>query len=231
MGAVMIGAAPSSRARRLPKELTHIGLHHGEAVWAMSHLGFQGAASDSTFYEYIKSLRKLGIPFGRIGLGRRGLANYTYYHLMELALALTARVYYFVPDTVLAEIIRHRRVLYRYYRRAYLERQSGIGSPVRFSAPHHAPIIARGVFLDLQIDFSGGVLSRFGPPALLSPDQALSSFVEHDLATRSLLPINLSVLAERLVATAWQAPAIRKGPRAANKGNGLPSHSRLETVL
>ena len=228
MGAATTGAGSSNRARRLPKELMQIRLHHGEAVWVMSHLGFQGAVSDSTFYEYIKSLRKFGIPFGRIGLGRRGLANYSYYHLMELALVLTARVYYFVPDAVLAEIIRHRRLLYRCYRRAYLERESGIGAAVRFSAPHHAPIIARGAFLDLQIDFSGGILSRFGPPILLSPDQALTSFVQHDVATRSLLPINLSLLAERLVATASQAPVIRKGPRPANKEHDVPSRSRLE---
>lgn len=230
MGAAMIGAGSSSRARRLPKELTRIRLHHGKAVWVMSHLGFQGAVSDSTFYEYIKSLRKFGIPFGRIGLGRRGLANYSYYHLIELALVLTTRVYYFVPDTVLAEIIGHRRLLYRCYRRAYLDRESGIGAPIRFSAPHHALIIARGAFLDLKIDFSGGVLSRFGPPTLLSPNQALAAFVEHDIATRSLLPINLSLLAERLVATAARAPVIRKGPRTANKEHNVPSRSRLEAV-
>ena len=149
---------------------------------------------------------------------------------MELALVLTARVYYFVPDTVLAEIIRHRRILYRYYRRAYLDRHSGLGAPIRFSAPHHAPIIARGAFLDLQIDFSGGVLTRFGPPMLLSPYQALASFVEHDVASRSLLPINLSLLAERLVATVSQAPAIRTGPRAAKKEPNAPSSSRLDAV-
>ncbi len=212
------------------KELTQIKLHHGEAVWVMAHLGFQGAASDSTFYEYIKSLRKFGIPFRKIGLGRRGLANYSYCHLMELALVLTARVYYFVPDTVLSEIIRHRRILYRYYRRAYLDRRSGIGAPIRFSAPHHPPIAARGVFLDLQIDFSGGVLTRFGPPILLSPYQALAAFVEKDIATRSLLPINLSLLAERLIATTMRAPVIRKGPRPTNKNNEAASRSRLEAV-
>jgi hypothetical protein len=60
--------------------LPPIKLHHGEAVWVLARLGFQGKANKSTFYEYIKSLRKLGTPFepGRIGFGRRGLANYSY---------------------------------------------------------------------------------------------------------------------------------------------------------
>jgi hypothetical protein len=230
MGAAMIGAGPSARSGHPPKELSHIRLHHGEAVWVMSHLGFQGVASDSTFYEYIKSLRKFGIPFGKIGLGRRGLANYSYCHLMELALVLTARVYYFVPDAVLSEIIRHRRILYRYYRRAYVDRRSGLGATIKFSAPHHVPLLARGAFLDLQIDFSGGVMTRFGPPIMLSPYQALASFVEQDIAIRSLLPINLSLLAERLTATAARAPVIRKGPRPANKERGAPSRSRPEAV-
>src|SRR6201987_2060967 len=86
------------------------------------------------------------------------------------------------------------------------------------------------VMLDLQIDFSGGVLTRFGPPTLLSPDQALASFVEHDIASRSLLPINLTLLAERLVATVSQAPVIRTGPRATKKERNAPSSSRPEAV-
>lgn len=194
MGVATNSASPSALAGRPPKELAHIKLQHGEAVWVMAALGFQGAVSDSTFYEYIKSLRKFGIPFPK--LGHRGLASYSYCHLMELALVLMARVYYFVPDAVLDEIIKHRRLLYRYYRRAYRDRYRGIGAPIRLSAPRHTPIIARGVFLDLQIDFSGGILSRFGPPVLLSPHESLVAFLEHDIAARSLLPINLSLLAE-----------------------------------
>jgi len=194
-----------------------IRLHHGEAVWVMSNLGFQGAVGNSTFYEYIKSLRKLGIPFGKIGVGRRGLANYSYCHLMELALVLTTRVYYFVPDAILNEIIKHRRLLYRYYRRAYADRHTRLGAQIALSAPRHTPIRVRGVFLDLQIDFSGGVLTRFGPPTLLSPSQAVAVFAEQDVAARALLPINLSLLAERLVSAKLRAPVIRKGPKPDRK--------------
>ena len=203
MGALISGTAPSVKAAHLPKELRQIKLRHGEAIWVMSQLGFQGSVSDSTFYEYIKSLRKLGIPFGKIGYAHRGLANYSYLHLMELALVLFARVYYFVPDSILTEIIRHRPTLYRHYRRAYIDRCSGIGAPASISLSPGPPITAKGVFLDLQIDFSGGVLTRFGPLVLLSPCQALATFVNQgDIAARALLPINLSILAERVAYTA-----------------------------
>jgi hypothetical protein len=200
-----------------PTVLPPIKLHHGEALWVLARLGFQGKASKSTFYEYIKSLRKLGTPFegGTIGFGRRGLANYSYCHLMELALVLTLRVYHVVPDSILAEIIRYRRTLYRYYRRAYADRE--LRTRISVQSSKRLPIEVRGIFLDLQINFSGGTLTGFGPPRLLSPFEGLVAFAERDIAARAMLPINISLLSERLVSTALQAPVIRTGPRPGRK--------------
>jgi hypothetical protein len=197
----------------LPDSLPHIELHHGEAIWVLAQLGFQGGASKSTFREYIKSLRKLGTPFERGGIGylRRGLANYSYCHLMELALVLTLRVYHVVPDAILVEIVRYRHHLYRQYRRAYADRCSGLGAPVAIGAASHGSIRMRGAFLDLQMTFSGGKLVNFGPPKLLSSFGALKAFAASDLAARAFVPINLSLLSERLVSTALRAPHIRRG--------------------
>jgi hypothetical protein len=208
------GLNTSAALADLPETLPKIELRHGEALWVLSRLGFQGNASKSTFYEYIKSLRKLGTPFarGKIGFARRGLANYSYGHLMELALTLTLRVYNIVPDAVLTEVVRYRQTLYRYYDRAYIERKAGLGAPINLEGPGHKSLTARGIFLDLQIDFSGGTLTTFGPPKLLSPHDALVVFAERDIAARALLPINLSFLSERLVATTLLAPIIRTGP-------------------
>jgi hypothetical protein len=138
----------------LPNTLPAIDLNHGQALWVMAELGFRGTASESTFREYIKSLRKLGIPFprGEIGLRRRGLAVYTYGHLMELALTLTLRVYHVVPDALLAEIVRYRKRLYRHYRDAYVHRRNGRGAPVVVELEGCDPIRMRGVFLDLQCE-------------------------------------------------------------------------------
>ena len=202
----------SSRAssEELPEALPKLALHHGRALWVLTQLGFRGATSESTFYEYIKSLRKIGTPFehGEIGFARRGLANYTYYHLMELALVLTLRVYHVIPDSVLAEIIGYRKSLNRYYKRAYTQRSSGIGVPIIVNTKGRAPIVMRGVFLDLQMNFSGGRLVSFGPPRLLSPFEAIKMFHERDLAARAFLPINLSLLSERVVALALDARMI-----------------------
>jgi hypothetical protein len=197
----------------LPRSLPDIQLHHGEALWVLAQLGFQGAVTASTFREYIKSLRKLGTPFknGKIGFGRKRRANYSYFHLMELALVLTLRVYHVVPDAILVKVVRHRTRLYDFYRRAYAERTSGAGAPVAVRARGHSAICLRGVFLDLQINFSDGKLVGFGPPKLLSPLSAAKAFAGRDVAARSLLPTNLSLLSERIVSTALSAPVIPTG--------------------
>jgi hypothetical protein len=186
MRASATGPRAESPRQVLPRSLPAVELRHGEALWVLARLDFQGGASKSTFYEYAKSLRKFGTPFERrkIGFGRRGFANYSYCHLMELALALTLRVYHVVPDAILAEIIRYRRTLSRHYRRAYAERLFGLGAPISVAVANHAPIAMRGVFLDLQINFSGGTLTSSGPPRLLSPYEALWLFAGRDRCRR-----------------------------------------------
>jgi hypothetical protein len=198
----------------LPKSLPKIELQHAEALWVLARLGFQGPVTRSTFYEYIKSLRKLGTPFerGEIGKGSRRLANYSYSHLMELALVLTLRVYHVVPDAVLIQLVRYRSNLLRIYNRAYAEQQSGRGAPINVKIPGGKSLRIRGAFVDLRMSFAGGKLASFGPPQLLSPGQALRVFATTNVAARAFLPINISALAERLVWAAPKAPVIRNGP-------------------
>jgi hypothetical protein len=211
-------AQPANPEANLPDVLPNVELHHGAALWVLTRLGFRGDVSESTFNEYIKSLRKLGIPFGRgaLRLTHRRLANYSYVHLMELALIMTLRVYHVVPDSVLTQIIRYRSALCRHYRTAYCERSSGIGTPICITTKGSKGIAVRGVFLDLQMGFSGGKLLKFGPPRALSPFEAVAIFAARELAAGSFLPFNLSLLAERLVASALEAPLIRRGPRASS---------------
>jgi len=213
MKRVRVRAVPST-PDKLPAALPDTKLHHGEAVWLMTQLGFRGRTSKSTFNEYIKSLRKVGTPFdrGSVGIARHGAANYTYFHLMELALTLTLRVYQVIPDTVLTGIIRHRAILYRHYRQAYVERCTGLGAPILIEWAENKTISLRGVFMDAGINFSGGRLVSSGRPKLLSPFEAVAMFATRDNAARPFLPINLSKLSERVVALSLNAPLIRRGP-------------------
>jgi hypothetical protein len=203
----------------LPAALPKIELRHGEAVWVLEQLGFRGNTSKKTFYEYVKSLRKLGIPFapGQIGFVRRGLANYSYCHLMQLALACNLRVYNVVPDTVLRHLVKNRPKLHRQFRQAYEQRLSGIGTPIYVKTDGRTSIYVRGVFLDLRLNFAGGRLMSFGPPTLLSPRQALAIYAYSDLTARALLPMNASFLSEELVNVSLHAPTIRRGPISARR--------------
>ena len=217
--------------------LPDIRLHHGEALWVLSELGFRGCRSAATFNEYIKSLRKLGVPFprGEIGYAGRSMANYSYFHLMELALVLSFRVYHVVPDSLLTKIARHRKALYRHYRTAFEQRNSELGAPVTFNVTGSSPVRVRGVFLDLKLDFAGGALVRFGPPTLLSPAEAVAAFADCKTIARALLPINLSLLSERVAAAACSAPRIRRGPKSDPVDSGRqgrqPGTARLARAL
>jgi hypothetical protein len=115
----------------------------------------------------------------------------TYYHLVKLSLVLALRIYNAVPDSVLLEIIRHRATLRHCYRRAYLERAADVGAPINLRMSGKTPILLRGVFLDLQMNFSGGKLARFGPPRILSAYDALDIYANNEVASRSFLPINI----------------------------------------
>lgn len=189
-------------------------LTHGRALWVFGALGFSDGISPRTFNYYIKSLRKLGIPFvrGEVGLGTGRLAHYSYDHMMELGVALTLRVYGVLPDPVVAGLIRFRRDLHALYRRAYLDADRGLGAPVRVHARGETGFCLTGLYLDPQIRYVRGQILEFGPPRAVSPFDALRLFASSRCAGRPHVPFNLSVLALDIIASAEQAPNIRRGP-------------------
>lgn len=200
----------------LPSRLPEISLRHGQVIWLLTELGFAEGVTRHTFHVYIKSLRKLGIPFGREKFrtkARNRLAYYDYLQIMELSLVLSLRVYHVVPDSILKEIVRYRRTLSSFYRRAYSRRRSGQGRPIIAQINFRQQMELRGLFLDLNLRFSGGRLLHFGPPRLLPPSKALECFGKSTAPARGFLPLNLSLLAEQVVALGLLAPTVRSGPR------------------
>jgi hypothetical protein len=212
----------------LPEKLPSIRLRRGQAIWLLTELGFRGAVSTNTFREYVKSLRKLGIPFGREKFQtkhRKRLADYSYCRLMELAVTLSLRVYHVVPDSVLKGITHYRSDLDQLYRRAYAQRDSGAGRPIVIEVKGHQPIVFRGLFLDLNIKFSGGHMVRFGPPKLLPSIEAMRRFSQSTVSGRPLVPMSLSLLSEQIIALALRAPDRRSGPHVrADRKVSIPHH-------
>jgi len=217
------------RPRPLGDEALAFRLTHGRAMWVLTELGFAAGASNKTFNYYIKSLRKFGVPFGRNEDRRqsRQLAHYSYDELMELSLALILRVYGWLPDPVLTGLVRFRRELNSIYREAYIESQIAVGCQIRVCGPSRTSFRMTGLYLDLQIRYSGGRLIDFGPPKALTPYEALHTFAIADVSARTHLPLNLSALALQIVDSAQRAPDIRRGPVGMHQ---KAKHSRTKRV-
>jgi len=209
--------------------LPEIALTHGRTLWVLRQLGF-GREAESTFNYYVKSLRKLGVPFtsddSKTWTGR--LAFYSYEHLVELSLALTLRTYGILPDAVLAGLVYYRPRLHAIYREAYAQRRRVTRISVYGMRARASYIEVPGVYLDLQIRFSGRQLVSFGPPRLVRPWIALQSFAETSVASKSILPVHISAIAEQIAELAARAPPIRRGrsERAASR----PSNERNRVI-
>jgi len=180
------------------RELCEVELRYGDIFEILTRLGFRGSTSRKTFNDYLKSLRKLNLPVVASEAPRQGrVILYSYENVMDLVVALTLRVYHVIPDTVLKALVAARGELHPIYRQAYVERRTGIGMSLQLRSAEGSLEVA-GVFLDLNIDHSGGKLVRFGPPKALTPLEALERFARSGDATRAFLPIPISKLSEKI---------------------------------
>lgn len=218
-----------TKARLTSDLVPDLALTHGHAVQVLEGLGFSVGAPDASFRHYIKSLRKLGVPFkrGEPGLSGGVRAQYSFNHMMELSLALKLRVYGVLPDAVVEGLIGFRERLHPLYRRAYLEHATGLGAPIEVASSGRATFTVRGVYLDLRVRYAGGRCLGLGPPHVLSPFEALRVFAKSDEPARAHLPFNLSTLSIHLVECAQCAAPMRGSHQA--RGHAPPARaSRYE---
>jgi hypothetical protein len=205
---------PEPKTRDIPR----LALSHGQTIWLLSELGFRGDVSISTFNYYVKSLRKLGVPFEHIGPNKlsRKQATYVFEDLMELVVALLLRVYGTLPDAVAAGLRDYRDDLRPIYRRAYFE----LVEPTS----RYATIVQRGrvrssiggLYLDLNIRYCAGKMIGFGPPKALGPAEAIQIYARAEAPARAYLPLNISRLAQLIISQSKSLPNIPRG-RAAQR--------------
>lgn len=199
-------------------DVPHLALSHGQAIWLLSELGFRGSVSTSTFNYYIKSLRKLGVPFAQSEFGMRahGHAIYVYEDLMELVVALLLRVYGTLPDAVASGLRDYRKDLRPIYRQAYAELGGRNRRTARITNVNGERTLITGLYLDLNIRYCAGKMITFGPPKALSPFQAASIYARAEAPARAYLPLNISRLAQLIIAQTGSLPSIPRG-RAARR--------------
>jgi hypothetical protein len=177
-------------------------------LWVLQEIGLSHGSDHSTFAHYVKSLRKLGIPFERKDKGApRKWVVYEFEQVMELALALALRVYGALPDSIPAALRAHRERLYLIYRQAALNSASNRQNTVRIEGLTVSEV--SGVYLELGLDFEDGRVVEAGAPVALSAREAIERFALSDAAARSWLPLNLSRLAFQIIQTARRPPPTR----------------------
>jgi hypothetical protein len=214
------GQRKSSRSRSA-ESIPRMALSYGQTIWLMSELGLRQGVSLSTFNSYIKSLRKIGIPFEKKGAGLRAHRNVTYNfdELMELTLALLLRVYNWLPDSVASGLRAFRDDLRPIYRAAYRDSRRPVHPKAWLSTDEDERIAVEGLFLDLNIRYAAGHMVDFGPPRTMSPFEAMSVYASSQSPARAYLPLNVTVVAQMIVDKGRLAPVIPRG-RAARRRVG-----------
>jgi hypothetical protein len=192
--------------------IPRLALTHGQTIWFMTELGLHHGVSTSTFNYYIKSLRKLGIPFEK-GKGQSDghrHVTYDFEELMELTVALLLRVYGTLPDTVVAGLRKFRNDLRPIYRQAYFDSINRTYPVVRVAERGGNRLKMSGLFLDLNIRYSAGQMIEFGPPKTMSPFEAVTVFACSEVPARSYLPLNVTAVAQMIVGRTRVLPSVRR---------------------
>jgi len=197
----------------MTSDVPKFALTHGQAVWVLSNMGFRTGDSRSAFNSYIKHLRRAGLPFAKdeIGVGAGHNVIYRYEHLMELAVALALRTQAILSRDIIEILAAQRTKLRPIYRKAYVEKDSGLGAPCEVKVTGMRPFNVTGVYVDLGLMYmETGFLLR-GPLKALGPADAVERFGTAHMLQHVRGFFNLSEPAEDVVRLATNAPAIRRG--------------------
>ena len=193
-----------------------LALSHGQALWLLANMGFRTGDTETAFNAYIMGLRRAGLPFANDELGRGAGHNVTYrfVHLMELTVALALRAQAILPRDIVHLLVNHRERLRQIYRRAWTERDSGLGAAELIVPGKQDRFRLQGIYLDLRLMYVETGFLGYSAPTALGPGEAVVRMFTKNIGqhVRGLLP--LSELAEQVVDLAPGAPEFRRGRRA-----------------
>ncbi|MEI6572519.1 MAG: hypothetical protein WCO61_03135 [Alphaproteobacteria bacterium] len=208
--------------------LTQIGLSHGQARWVLRQFDLTSRESDQSFDALLKSLRRDGIPFADDEVGRGAGFNliYKFEHLMELALIFAFRTQGFLSRDFVRMISKLRGELRPHFRRAYLERNRGLGARVKVhfedvgvksptsdaNASPVKPLEVEGTYLDLAVSHMPGGVIAVRRCELLGPKQAVRAFMARHSNMYPQPPLPISDIAADIVRIATsEIPKIHRG--------------------
>jgi hypothetical protein len=193
-----------------------VALSHGQARWVLDYLGLHAGEDGQTFDAYIKSLRRDGVPFARdeLGVGPGHNLKYRYPHMMELAVALALRTQGVLSRDIVGLLAFHRTLLRSHYRRAWLERECGLGAPRKVVIEGITERNISGTYLTLELMYnSHGALTMI-EPRLIDPADAFDHYMGLHRQVYPRPPLPISQIADDIVRLAEGAPEIKRGRRA-----------------
>jgi len=201
--------------RHAANDIDRISLSHGQARWVLHHVFDLGEYSDAAFDSYLKFLRRNGVPFaqGETPGGPGINVAYRYEHVMELAVALALRRQAVLKKDAVTLLVQLRNALRPLYRRAWLERDRGLGKQVTVEITDANMFRVSGVWLYLGLRYSEGQVLTSTGPKLLGPAEAIGEFCRVNLQRYFRDPIRISDIAAAVVDLAAAAPEIRRGRR------------------
>lgn len=200
-------------SQRTASDIDRIALSHGQVRWVLRHLLQLGEESDASLDACLKLLRRNGVPFAKHETpGGPGVnVEYGFEHVMELAVALSLHRQAILKMDTIVLLAQLRHELTPLYRRAWLERDRGLGRRVSIKIEDAKPLMASGLWLDLGLQYSvGKVLTTLGP-RLLGPTAAVRELVTVNRQRHFRDPIKISDLAVAVVELSTSAPEFRRG--------------------
>ena len=220
--------------------LSQIALTHGQARWVLAHFNLASGVDEGAFDALLKSFRRDGLPFDETESGQGPGQNliYKFENLMEIAVALAFRAQGILQRDFVSLIAKKRSILRPLFRRAYLERSTGLGEArAILSAPdpdHVGDAVTlppryltniSGTYLSLSLNYMpGGQLTSL-TCKLLGPEEALEEFMadHQNLYPRPPLPIS-QIASDIVRLSAGPIPEVRRGrpARAKARANTSP---------
>jgi hypothetical protein len=193
--------------------IEQLALSHGQARWVLDCLGLHAGGDAQTFDSYIKSLRRDGVPFRRdeLGVGAGHNLTYRYLHLMELAVALALRTQGILSRDIVGLLAYHRTLLRSHYRRAWLERESGLGESKKVVIGRTTERRISGTYLTLKLMYNSSGYLTMIEPELIDPAEAFDHYMGLHRQVYPRPPLPISQIAEDIVRLAEGAPEIKRG--------------------
>jgi hypothetical protein len=193
--------------------IDQLAVSHGQARWVLRELGLHAGEDERAFDSYIKSLRRDGVPFAasELGVGTGHNLKYRYLHLMELAVALALRTQGILSRDIVRLLAEGRPRLRPHYRRAWLERESGVGAPHDLLIDRKTSRRINGAYLELSLMYTGTGVLLATEPRLLDPVEALDYYMAGHQSVYPRPPLPISQFAADVVRLAENAPVIKRG--------------------